>query len=83
MLKNEEEEIIIKLYNDEINPQTNLETSNHQLSKVINSSDERNKNEKIIKTTKNNTISFLKIFISDIKNVSSEKIHIFIQEKKK
>ena len=82
MLKNEEEEIIIKLYNDEINPQTNLETSNHQLSKVINSSDERNKNEKIIKTTKNNTISFLKIFISDIKNVSSEKIHIFIQEKK-
>ena len=40
MIKNEEDEIIIKLLNDEIYERVNLETSNNQFSKIINSLEE-------------------------------------------
>ena len=36
MIKNENEEIIIKLLNDEICEKVNLDTSNNQFLKVIN-----------------------------------------------
>lgn len=77
MIKNEEDEIIIKLLDDEICEKVNLDTS-----KIINCTEEKSKNEINIKINKNNTISvcFLKIIISDIKNVSSEKIHLFIKD---
>ena len=82
MIKNENDEIIIKLLNDEICESVNLETSNNQFSKIINCLEEKSKNEINIKINKNNAISvcFLKIMISDIKNVSSEKIHLFIKD---
>lgn len=81
MSKNEEEEeiIIILLFNDILFKQENLEYSNNQVSKILTNFDEKIKNEKIFKMNKNNTISNLKIYISDIKNVSSEKIHLFIK----
>jgi len=81
MSKNEEEEeiIIILLFNDILFKQENLEYSNNQVSKIFTNFDEKIKNEKIFKMNKNNTISNLKIYISDIKNVSSEKIHLFIK----
>ena len=82
MIKNEEDEIIIKLLNDEICEKVNLDNSNNQFSKVLNCLEEKSKNEISIKINKNNAISvcFLKIIISDIKNVSSEKIHLFIKD---
>ena len=82
MIKNEEDEIIIKLLNDEISEKVNLDVSNNQFSKIINCLEEKSKNEINIKINKNNAISvcFLKIIISDIKNVSSEKIHLFIKD---
>ena len=82
MIKNEEDEIIIKLLNDEICEKVNLDTSNNKFSKIINCLEEKSKNEINIKINKNNAISvcFLKIMISDIKNVSSEKIHLFIKD---
>ena len=63
MIKNEEDEIIIKLLNDEIYERVNLETSNNQFSKIINCLEEKSKNEINIKINKNNEISvcFLKI----------------------
>ena len=66
MIKNEEDEIIIKLLNDEIYERVNLETSNNQFSKIINCLEEKSKNEINIKINKNNEISvcFLKIIIS-------------------
>ena len=45
MIKNEEDEIIIKLLNDEICESVNLETSNNQFSKIINCLEEKSKNE--------------------------------------
>ena len=82
MIKNEEDEIIIKLLNDEICEKVNLDASNNQFSKILNCLEEKSKNEINIKINKNNAISvcFLKIIISDIKNVSSEKIHLFIKD---
>ena len=82
MIKNENDEIIIKLLNDEICEKVNLDVSNNQFSKILNCLEEKSKNEINIKINKNNAISvcFLKIIISDIKNVSSEKIHLFIKD---
>ena len=82
MIKNENDEIIIKLLNDEICEKVNLDTSNNKFSKIINCLEEKSKNEINIKINRNNAISvcFLKIMISDIKNVSSEKIHLFIKD---
>ena len=82
MIKNEEDEIIIKLLNDEICEKVNLDASNNQISKIINCLEEKSKNEINIKINKNNSISvcFLKIIISEIKYVSSEKIHLFIKD---
>ena len=75
---NDEEKIIVKLYNDEIFQLiTSSENSANHFSKILLTSDDKFKNgkEKIkeIKINKNSAISILKIFISELKNVSSEK----------
>ena len=74
---NDEEEIIFKLYNDDSFQLTTPENSIHHFSKTLTN------NEKEIKLSKKSTIGILKIFISEIKNISSEKIHLFIKEKPK
>ena len=58
MIKNENDEIIIKLLNDEICEKVNLDTSNNKFSKIINCLEEKSKNEINIKINKNNAISF-------------------------
>ena len=80
--KDEEEKIIIRLFNED-SPQiiTPKNTINH-FSK-LDSFEENFNNEKEIKLDKNASISILKIFISEIINVSSEKIHLFVKEKSK
>ena len=83
----DEEEIIVKLNNDELFELTVPENSTNHFSKILLTSDEKFKNEKEkekeIKINKKSTISILKIFISEIKNISSEKIHLFIKENSK
>ena len=67
---NDEEKIIVKLYNDEIFQLTSSENSANHFSKILLTSDDKFKNgkEKIkeIKINKNSTISILKIFISEL-----------------
>ena len=82
MSKIEEDIITIKLFNDELFHQTNLDNSNNQISKILNTIEDKLKSEKELILNKNSTISILKIYISEIKNVSGEKIHIFIKHGK-
>ena len=84
MINNEEddEQIIIKFYNNDLTQQINYD-SFHNNSKLLTTYEELSKSEKEFKIKKNSTISILKIYLSDLKNVSSEKIHLFIKEKKK
>ena len=81
MSKNEEEEIIfIIVFNDLISQQqTYIESQNNLEQQKFITFEEKSKNEKIIKLNKKSTISSIKIFISDINNVSGEKIHLFIK----
>ena len=80
MSKIEEDIITIKLYNDDLLHQTNLDISNNQISKILNTIDEKKTEKELI--SKNSTISILKIYISEIKNISGEKIHLFIKHAK-
>ena len=80
MSKIEEDIITIKLYNDELLHQSNLDISNNQISKILNTIDEKKTEKELI--NKNSTISILKIYISEIKNISGEKIHLFIKHVK-
>ena len=80
--KDEEEKIIIRLFNEESPQITTPKHSINNFSK-LESFEDNFKNEKEIKINKNATISFLKIFISETINVSSEKNHLFIKQKKK
>ena len=80
--KDEEEKIIIRLFNEE-SPQIKTPKNTINNFSKLDSSEDNSKNEKEIKINKNTTISVLKIFISEIKSVSSEKIHLFIKDKNK
>ena len=77
--KDEEEKIIIRLFNEESPQIITPKNSINHFSK-LDSFEENFKNEKEMKIDKNATISILKIFISEIINVSSEKIHLFIKD---
>ena len=79
MSKIEEDIINIKLVNDELFQKVNFESSTNQHSKILNTIDDKLKNEKEFIINKNSTISILKIYISEIKNISCEKIHLFIK----
>ena len=81
--EDEEEQIIIKLYNEDLNQQMDYESSHHS-SKLLNTYEEFSKKERELKINKNlTTIGLLKIYLSEIKNVSSEKIHLFVKKNKK
>ena len=80
--KDEEEKIIVKLFSEE-SPQIITPKNSINYFSKLDSSEDNFKNEKEITINRNTTISILKIFISEIKNVSSEKIHLFIKAKKK
>ena len=76
--EDEEEQIIIKLYNEDLNQQMDYESSHHS-SKLLNTYEEFSKKERELKINKNlTTIGLLKIYLSEIKNVSSEKIHLLV-----
>ena len=74
-MSNNDEEVILKLYSEDSNQMPSPESSTKHLSKILGN------NEKEIKLSKKSTIGILKIYISEIKNISSEKIHLFIKDK--
>ena len=71
--KENEEVILLKICNEENDSKKIYQNSNLLHSKKPNSNQFR--------ITNNNTIASLKIIISDIENISSEKIHIFFIDK--
>ena len=72
-------EILVKIYNEE----SNLKTNSENFIKFHPKKFKQNiHNEKYFRIKSTNTIASLKMLLSDIENISSEKIHIFFLDKK-
>ena len=72
-------EILIKIYNEEYNLKNNSENFIKFHPKKFK---QNIPNEKYFRIKNTNTIASLKMLLSDIENISSEKIHIFFLDKK-
>ena len=72
-------EILIKIYNEEYNLKNNSENFIKFHPKKFK---QNIHNEKYFRIKSTNTIASLKMLLSDIENISSEKIHIFFLDKK-
>ena len=72
-------EILVKIYNEE----SNLKTNSENFIKFHPKKFKQNiSSEKYFRIKSTNTIASLKMLLSDIENISSEKIHIFFLDKK-
>ena len=74
-IKENENSIYIKILDKEYNSKNNNSKENKNNQKL-------NNNGKYFRLKKNSSIAYLKLLISDIENISSEKIHIFFLYKK-
>ena len=72
-------EILVKIYNEECNLKNNSENFIKFHPKKFK---QNIPNEKYFRIKNTNTIASLKMLLSDIENISSEKIHIFFLDKK-
>ena len=75
-IKENENSIYIKILDKEYNSKNNNSKENKDNKKL------NNNNGKYFRIKKNSSIAYLKLLISDIENISSEKIHIFFLYKK-
>ena len=79
-IKENKNEILVKIYNEELKPKNNSENFIKFHPKKFRKN--LPLNEKYFRLKINSTIASLKMLISDIENISSEKIRIFFLDKK-